>query len=599
MFRSFRYCLWIVLPLAAEAAEVPPGGKEMLASPEVTAYAGRAAERGATVETVPVVGRSFATAQRLTLPQAPEHPWDAGARAKIQGPLTAGDAGLVTFEARALPLAGGKPEDAVAGGTVYLEAARPPQYPKAVQVSFQCGPEWRQLFLPFTASQDLADGEGTLVFHLGLGAQALEIGAVRVLNYGTAVKREDLPRTSVTYRGHSLDAAWRKAAAERIAKFRMAPLIVEVRDAAGQPVADAEVRVKQVRSAFGFGSAVTARWLCEEGADGDRYRAVVDACFSRVVFENDMKMEFWEKSLANEDRASFRWDRTQQAMAWLNERGIGIRGHYLSWAPWEPWSEILREEPDKIRERILTHIPRIAAAVGHRVIEWDAINHLAGWDRNIDTATGLDFYTEIMRTARAATDRPLWVNEDQVFRPGRQQEDYHTRIQKLIADGVAPDGIGNQAHFDESFLPGPEEMLANSDRFAALVPALQITEFDVMTNGDEALAADYLRDVLTVCYSHPAYTGFLLWGFWEGAHWKPETALWRKDWTEKPAAGVWRNLVNHEWATTATGRTGQDGQLLAAAHFGVYEIEIRTTEKTMTLRHDHRKDSGPLTVTLP
>ena len=44
------------------------------------------------------------------------------------------------------------------------------------------------------------------------------------------------------------------------------------------------------------------------------------------------------------------------------------------------------------------------------------------------------------------------------------------------------------------------------------------------------------------CFSHEAYTGFVMWGFWEGAHWKPETALWRKDWTEKPAAKIWKVL---------------------------------------------------------
>lgn len=72
------------------------------------------------------------------------------------------------------------------------------------------------------------------------------------------------------------------------------------------------------------------------------------------------------------------------------------------------------------------------------------------------------------------------------------------------------------------------ERLAHSDRFANLVPALQITEFDVGADGDEELAADFTRNALITTSSHPAYTGFVFWGFWEGAHWKPETARWRK-----------------------------------------------------------------------
>ena len=600
---GMRYLLTILAiflqGLGFGATELPPGGVDLLPSAEVKAYVGHAAEQGASAETVPVAGRSFATAQRVILPGNPANPWDAGARSILKAGIAEGDTGVVTFEARALPLAGQNPEDASAGGTVYIEEAVPPKYPKAAQLTFKCGPQWQVYYLAWQAERAMEQGTSALVFHLGQRAQAFEIGPVRLLHYGKSVALKDLPRTPVTYKGREADAPWRKEARERIARYRTAPLTVTVTDAAGQPVPGASVSVRQVRSAFGFGSAVTAEWLTKPGPDGDAYRKIVDDCFSRVVFENDLKMEGWENSLKNEEGNSFRWDNTLKSCAWLKERDIAVRGHYLSWAPWEEWSEKLKTQPDKIRERVLTHIKRLVPEVGDRVLEWDAINHLAGWDKNVDEATGLDFYTEIMKTCRAATKLPLWVNEDQVFRPGRQQEDYYLRIQKLIADGQKPDGIGNQAHFDDSFMPGPAEMLANSDRFAALVPALQITEFDILTNGDEALAADYLRDILTVCYSHPAYTGFLIWGFWEGAHWKPQTALWQKGWQEKPSAKIWRKLVNQEWATAGTGQTGPDGSWRIPVHLGTYEITVAANGKTSVLRASLTKDSAPIKMKLP
>jgi endo-1,4-beta-xylanase len=581
------------------AAELPAGGQEMLPSPEMKAYVGRAAEQGASAETVPVSGRSFTTAQRLLLPQRPAHPWDAGARSSLAVELKLGDVGMVVFEARALPLSGQNPDAAEATGIVYLEEVNPPDYAKAAQLGFKCGPQWQEYFLAFEAGLTLEAGKGALVFHLGQQAQAFEIGPVRVLNYAKSLAIKDLPRTRVTYRGREPEAAWRKEATTRIAQHRMAPLTITATDAAGQPLANAAVKLRQVRSAFGFGSAVTAQWLTKEGADGETYRRIVDECFSRVVFENDLKMEAWEGSLENTADSSFQWNNTLKASEWLQQRNLGIRGHYLCWAPWEPWSEKLKAEPDKIKQRILTHLPRIASEVGSRVMEWDAINHLAGWDKNIDEATGVDFYTEIMKAARAATKLPLWVNEDQILRPDRQQEDYYKRIQKLIADGQKPDGIGNQGHFDDTFLPSPMDILANSDRFAALVPALQITEFDVLVNGDEQLEADYLRDFLTVCYSHPAYTGFLIWGFWESSHWKPQTALWRKDWSEKPSAKVWKELVNNQWATKAEGQTGPAGDYQINAHLGTYEITLTANGKTATTRTTLTKTSGPVTVQLP
>jgi endo-1,4-beta-xylanase len=595
------YYLFIgLLHLAGSAvADVPPGGVDLLPSPELRAYVGRAAQQGASAEAVPVTGRNFSTAQRVILPQNPANPWDAGARSQLNAPLTEGDVGLVVFEARALPLTGQPADTAEAGGSVYLEEAVPPQYPKAATLSFKCGPQWQTFYLAFKAERTLSEGKGALVFHLAQRAQAFEFGPVRVINYGSKLTLDKLPRTKVTYRGREADAAWRKEAQARIEKHRMAPLTVKVTGADGQPVNGASVAVRQLRSAFGFGSAVTAQWMTKEGPDGEAYRRIVENSFSRVVFENDMKMEFWENSLANPSDSSFRWDDTRKACDWLKERQIGIRGHYLCWAPWEEWSEKLKGEPDKIKQRVLTHIPRVAAEIGDRVTEWDAINHLSGWSKNIDEVTGLDFYTEVMKTSRAATKLPLWVNEDQVFRPGRQQEEYYTRIQKLIADGQKPDGIGNQAHFEESFLPSPQEMLANSDRFAALVPALQITEFDIVTNGDEQLEADYLRDMLYVSYSHPAYTGFVLWGFWEGRHWKPQAALWRMDWTEKPAAGVWKDLVNNQWATKASGATSAEGTWQVPAHLGLYEITVTQGDRKAVSKVTLGKDSGTFAVKLP
>lgn len=580
-------------------ADLPEGGREMLPSPEVKAYVSKTPESGGSAETVPVAGKSFGRAQRVIIPKRPARAWDIGARALLAGPMMDGDTGVITFEARALPMPGQAAGEAAAEGAVMLEEALPPNYPKAAQMGFRCGPEWQTYYLPFRTDRSLMEGKGTLVFHLGLQAQALEFGPVHVFNYGSAIALKDLPRTTATYPGRNADAPWRKEALERIAKIRTAPLTIRVTDAGGQPLAAARVSLRQLRNAFGFGSAVTAKMLTAEGAEGDHYRKVVSENFSRVVFENDMKMLPWEESAKNAEGADYRRDSTLKACDWLKSQEIGIRGHYLCWAPWEKWSDELRAEPDRIKSRILNHIPVVAREVGDRVMEWDAINHLAGWDKNIDEVTGLDFYDEVWRACRAATKLPLWVNEDQVFRPGRQQEDYFARIQKLITDGCKPDGIGNQAHFDSSYLPAPQHMLAVSDRFAALVPALQITEFDVLTGGDEALEADFLRDCLILCYSHPAYTGFLTWGFWEGAHWKPDAALWRKDWSEKPAATVWRDLVSTQWATRAEGSTNAEGNYSTAAHFGIYEVTASANGKTKTTRVVLNKDAVPAVIALP
>jgi endo-1,4-beta-xylanase len=102
-----------------------------------------------------------------------------------------------------------------------------------------------------------------------------------------------------------------------------------------------------------------------------------------------------------------------------------------------------------------------------------------------------------------------------------------------------------------------------------------ITEFDINTP-DETLQADYLRDFLLALYSHPAASGFTMWGFWENKHWKPDAALLRADWSEKPAARVWRELVCDTWRTKLDAKTDANGIVDARGHLGTYEFLVTT-----------------------
>ncbi len=102
------------------------------------------------------------------------------------------------------------------------------------------------------------------------------------------------------------------------------------------------------------------------------------------------------------------------------------------------------------------------------------------------------------------------------------------------------------------------------------MPKQVITEFDVVTNGDDPLAADYLRDSLIACFSHPAYDGFLLWGFWESSHWLPDAALWKKDWTPKANALVWEDWIGNRWHTRLTLKSDANGIVAWRGFKGTY-----------------------------
>lgn len=262
---------------------------------------------------------------------------------------------------------------------------------------------------------------------------------------------------------------------------------------------------------------------------------------------------------------------------------------------WGPLSEEtqpreLLNKPDELLAAHREHMAEKIRLTGKRVSEWDVINHIVGWGRCYsDLPGGLDVYVDTIKYARdLAPWAELWVNEGQiVVADGARMDEYERIIRYLVAHDAKPDGIGFMAHFRDTPLPSPEEVYRRIDRFARIIPKVQFTEFDVDCGDDEQLQADYLRDIMTIGFSHPAMEGIVMWGFWEGRHWRPPAALWRKDWSIKPAGEAWLELVRKEWWTEVGGVTGTDGVFKTRGFMGNHEVtasyDVRTAKRQVML----------------
>jgi GH35 family endo-1,4-beta-xylanase len=468
---GFAFHLAVVDAATPPVVSVPKGGKELVFADSAQPVLPK--EPGiATAQKQPVDAAPWASIWHFEITRPAASSWSVQLHAKIPGGIHKNDKCLLFFYARNATASPSAPK---AGGSANVEISAPP-YSKVGQSDFRVGAQWEPVVVPFVSSAEVPEGKGGVAIHLGGQLQQIEIGGLRLLNFGADFPFEKLPHPLITYEGREPDAAWRKAALARIEKNRKGDFTIQVVDSKSQPIANAQIHAVLKRHAFGFGSAVTAKWLNDPSEDGKKYRAIVEENFSRVVLENDLKHFAWETYKDPKTvNANFRKEWLDGALKWLDEQQISVRGHYLCWAPWEDWSRKLKDQPEVLRETIFEQIREELPAIGNRVTEWDALNHPAAWERSIciDTVLGQKFYSEVFWEARKHTKLPLWINEDQVFRPGRQQEEYYQIIKDMIAAGAKPDGIGNQAHFHSSFLPSPEDMLKNSDRFAALVPALR------------------------------------------------------------------------------------------------------------------------------
>lgn len=399
------------------------------------------------------------------------------------------------------------------------------------------------------------------------------------------------------YEGREPDAPWRTHAAASIERHRKAPIVVTVRDEAGFPVPGAVVEVVQARSAFAFGSAVRAERLLGTGPDDRHYQSVVTNWFNTAVLENDLK---WREFEANPARA-------RQAVDWLGAHGIAVRGHNLVWpgtntADCLPPDVVrLLGDPAALRGRIRNRITNAVTAFAGRLADWDVVNeplHADAVGKVLGRQEMADWFSIAHALDPAAT--PCLNEYGNLESPGPEGT---TRLRALAEDlrsrGAPLDVLGLQAHFGPQLTP-PAEVLSRLDLLSGVNPkadafALRITEFDVDT-ADEALQADYTRDLLTAAFSHPSVNGFLAWGFWEGQHWRPRAAMFRTDWQPRPAALMWSNLTQRAWTTRTNLRTSASGVATVRGFKGDYMVRVRAHGVTRESRATVLADTQLLTV---
>ena len=543
------------------ALDLPPGGADVRGEAALQASASAAVGE---VEPLPV-------GKRVTITQAdPAKAYAAQFTAPVALEIAKNERVLAIIKARVV----GGAESGEVLAKLQLRGAPYTAFGETIGVGIHR--EWTELPVVFSATDLVPADKAAVVLLCAQKQQSIEVESIRVLKYPETTEWSVFPRARPikrSYAGREPDAPWRKAALERIEQHRKAELTLTVTGADGQALADTSVKLSLRRHAFGFGSAVVAKRFSGESDDDRHYREIVDRLFSVVVFENDLKDGNWAPDVGAKRRAT-RDAEINQAFEWLEKRHIAVRGHYLMQVA-TPFNLHDIKDNEVIRQRTLDSVRERMAFVKDRVFEWDVVNHPIAWEGAdmLNKRPGLETLDrDVFALAKSLTKLPFFINEDQIFRPGPQCDDTYTYIESMSADGFKIAGLGNQAHFHESYLPPPEHLLAVTDRFAKIVPHQAITEFDVITTEDEELAADYTRDVLIAVFSHPAYTSFLIWGFWEGSHWKPEAASWAQDWSLRKRGAVLEEWIGRKWHTEVSLKTDAAGKVSWRGFPGWYEV---------------------------
>ncbi len=386
---------------------------------------------------------------------------------------------------------------------------------------------------------------------------------------------------------------------------RRGDFAVALRDVEGRPAGGA-VTYELVRHDFEFGTAIASRMVgapdpvsarnrgLPSADEIARYDQIVTTYFNSVVVENAMKWPLMEDAdgpdAGKEARALFMAD-------WARERDLYLRGHTLIWgvARWQPdWLKALAEQPAEVVEaRVKARLDRALTLFAPYVREWDLNNEMMHEDifgRAMNLPNGAAYFT----WAKAIDpDVTYYVNEYGVLQ-GNEVDRYVAHIRQLLDAGAKVGGIGDQAHF---FKPVPENrrLWAILDKLGQFGLPVKITEFDLHYNGmTDAEQAEQLRRFYRVCFAHPAVEGIYMWGFYENAHWRQRAALWRPDWTPKPAAEAYMALMTDTFHTAGDAEADASGGLRFRGFHGTYRFT--SGGRSGTLRLNAGSPTGVVTL---
>ncbi len=520
------------------------------------------------IQTVPAPMIKGGQALSVNVPRTMQNPWDISVTTPVIEAISRGDTIFLAVQIRA-----SKADNEAQSGVISASKIEENggAWTAIADTGGQVSSEWTTFYSSGVATQDYSAGATHITVHIGAARQTIELGQAYAFNLGPNVDLASLPKLKVTYPGREADAAWRAPAQDRIEKIRKGDIAVKVLDSAGKPVPNAKIEVEMTRHAFHFGSFI-GHDFTKEGADAQKLRDTFSELFNTATAPIYWADWGWQSEAMR--------PRYIKAMQYLADNNIPWRGHPIIY-PAENFVptklKALAGDPAAYKKAALDHAREVSTiAAKYKPFTFDVINEPRDGKYTTDRM-GIDGVAETFRIAHAATpDAHLFVNDYGIISGGGFNnfniQFYHEYLNKLKVAGAPLSGIGMQGHFG-AVLTDPARVYEIFEDFAQHNMPLQITEFDIDTRDEEA-QADYTRDLLTIAFSHPNMEAFIVWGWWEGDHWRPNGAMMRKDWTPKPNYHAWRKAIFSDWWTKEQLNSEENGAANLRGFLGDYKIKV-------------------------
>lgn len=436
------------------------------------------------------------------------------------------------------------------------------------------------------------------------------------------MKRRDFLKTTgaglVSFGLPSLSTATSKADSDplaeadvRIKEYRQAQVTLKLSDPTGASIPPSTpVTIEQVRHKFLFGCNIFKLNRCKTDTDNaayaDRFQDLLN--FATLPF-------YWWSY--ERQRGNPTDERTEAVVKWCQAHNIVTKGHPLAWNYIQPpW--LAQENPKTAMPLQLKRIARCVEKFSGDIDIWDVVNEATHYDR--------DFCKErAPKLTQAITDMGIGEYVRQAFNAARLVgpkatliiNDYRTDpsferkvIKELVHPGGKPmyDVIGLQSHMHTNYW-GVQKAWNVCENFAKYKVPLHYTETTVVsgpktdqgwhtTAQGEKEQAQKVAEFYTLLFSHPAVEAITWWDFTDQNAWQGAPAgLVRADMSPKPAYDRLKDLIKGQWWTTKQAQAKKRGRVRFRGFLGDYRVTAVVNGRKLSATFSLDKDA-PKTIDL-
>lgn len=366
----------------------------------------------------------------------------------------------------------------------------------------------------------------------------------------------------------------------------------------GTPVANKELKLKQVRHEFLFGcNCFFSVGLLNHEIKPEENTLYAERLEQWLDLFNMATLPFYWGQYEPQ-KGHPRMEQLRVAAEYLHNRGILLKGHPLCWhtvtAPW-----LLDMSNEQIMEAQLDRIHRDVSAFKGLIDMWDAINEVVimpVFDKYDNGITRLCKEKGRIKTVKAMFDAARAMNPKAtlLINDFNMSQSYEILIEGLLDAGVSIDAIGLQSHQHQGYW-GKEKIHEVLDRFSKFHLPLHFTENTIISGScippeiedlndwqvtDWPSTPEYeerqmnqMKEMYETLFAHPLVEAIINWDFADGAWLNAPSGLIRKDNTKKPAYHELHRMIKEEWWTNTTIHTNEDGIAEVSCMYGDYEVE--------------------------